>query len=179
MILVATFVEAESGVGFDLVQGVLGASISVVDIFAIKFALSYDIFSRSNLMFPTRILGCALGWAGGQALVLHTFPLWMGARKTEFDWAHSISSVQASVNFVLILGFVRSVWLWNRRDIAGSFVYAVYALLSFYIFLPVLQSYLSLSADVGDGVILSFNIILAIVYHFTTSLVQSYYLKTR
>ncbi|XP_041986537.1 transmembrane protein 147 [Aricia agestis] len=128
MLLLATFFpDSGSGDGgeYDVFLEILKATVDLADLIGLYFALN-SIPGKGH----AKILTAAIGWASAEVIVTRSFPLWIGARGSEFDWRFVRSCAESNVALLQHIATAALVWLWTRSDLPQRHVPLVVTLLA-------------------------------------------------
>lgn len=156
MLILATFFPmsdvSESSGGVDFVGEFLKSTMDISDLLGIHMLMN-RIPGRGEL----KVLIAGLGWASAEFVTTKLVPLWVGARAIEFDWKHTLVSLDNNVSLVLYLSVATLIWLWSRTDLQKIYMPVVMLLLGLACYRPLVLQLVTYSLGISGWYLLLFK----------------------
>jgi len=136
----------------DFVNEFLKSTMDISDLLGIHLLMN-RIPGRGEL----KVLIAGLGWASAEFVTTKLIPLWVGARAIEFDWKHTITSLDNNISLVLYLSVATLIWLWSRTDLQKIYMPVVALLLGLACYRPLVMLLVTYSLGLTGWYLLLFR----------------------
>jgi len=93
----------------------LRTSVDLMDLLGLYLIMTYLIRHRGQMTF----LYVGMSWASADLVATKFVTIWLGARKTEFDWSTLILCLHANLDLVYFLTSALLMWLFMKNDSAN------------------------------------------------------------